>query len=117
MSRQTRITSVAALFAATLFTASIPMVAHAGSTRSVAVHSKGLDLTTAAGQERLQRRVERAIEAVCAPKDYRTPEAARAYRACAAEARTVASQQVEAAVAAANSGKNVASSSHTPAVR
>jgi UrcA family protein len=99
-----------------LTAAMIPMLSHAGEARSVAVQFAGLDLTSEDGRAILHRRVDRAVEAVCGTPDIRSPAAVQTFKTCARTAHASAKTQVEAAVAAANAERNVASS-HTPAVR
>lgn len=74
-------------FAATIGLFAIPDAASAASTgQSVIVGFADLDLSTAAGQQKLERRIERAARQVCRLDDVTTgsrvpsPEASACYR-------------------------------------
>lgn len=84
---------------AVLMTVSLPVLAKANEpTTSVRVGYSDLDLTTAAGQNAFDRRLRRAIEAVCpSTNGVRDIESLAAIRRC----KTTAAAQVAPARAAA----------------
>lgn len=91
------------LVAAALLSISIPALAEpAFSTAQVRVDTSGIDLTSAAGRQTLERRINTAISAMCGAPVFGTRDEADALRACRTEARAAAEPQRRMAIAQAN---------------
>ena len=72
-------------------------------TRSIAVNTADLDLTTTAGERALHGRILRAVRSVCGDEDERDLKRFLDQRACRATALAKAIPQVQVAIAKARS--------------
>jgi UrcA family protein len=97
------------LLSAALLLTAIPLAAGAAETRSVAVRVGDLNLDSDAGRTVLRRRIDLAVETICGDVHMRASWEARAAAiSCSNTARASAMPQFDALVAAAQSGRKVA---------
>lgn len=97
-----------ALGAALILTASAAGASPNWSTGRVAVSTSGIDLASTGGRAAFERRVDRAIAAMCGAPVFGTRDEADALRDCRDEARAAAMPEVSRMVARA--GVTMASS-------
>ncbi len=95
-------------FSATVMLAGFSFAADAAETQSVSIQSSDLDLASEAGRAVLQLRIDHAVDKVCGSPHVRTTGEVQNYATCSKEARTAAAAQFDAAVAAAQNARKVA---------
>jgi UrcA family protein len=93
-----RIRPAALLLSVAVALTSVPFAAASAQTKSIKVHSYDLDLSTGAGQQELQRRIQHAIGQVCGSAAGARMDDIMSYAACAKAAQARAMSQYEAVV-------------------
>lgn len=104
-----RVTAALALAGAIISTPAY--AAPAGEAISMRVSTAGLDLSSAAGQARLTRRVGHAATMVCGHPDERDLDGTRASKICRTRAIDDAMPQVQLALSAGKAGRQLAANS------
>ncbi len=84
---------------------SVPFTAAFAQTKTINVHSYDLDLSTSAGQQELQRRIQHAVERVCGSAAGARMDDIMSYAACTKAAQSRAMSQYEAVVRTAHDPK------------
>jgi UrcA family protein len=113
--RHPRACSAAVFFSATLVLAAIPFAAGAAATQSVSIQTGDLDLASDAGRAALQYRIDHAVDRICGSPHVRTTWEVQNYANCSKAARTAAAAQIDAAVAAAQNARKIATDGNNTA--
>ena len=98
----------ATLFSATVMLGGLSFAANAAETQSVSIQSNDLDLAIEAGRAALQLRIDHAVDRICGSPHVRTTWEVQNYATCSKAARNAAAAQFDAAVAAAQNARKVA---------
>lgn len=93
-----RMRPAALLLSVAVALTSVQLAAASAQTKSIKVHSYDLDLSTSAGQQELQRRIQRAVERVCGSATGARMDDIMSYAACTEAAQAKAMSQYEAVV-------------------
>jgi UrcA family protein len=88
--------------AAIAFSAAPALAQSAAGSNPVAVSYADLDLSTARGVERLDRRIRTAVETACGPTSSADPRGTNLVRHCRAETLVLARAQRDSAIAVAS---------------
>ena len=117
-----RLKNASILITASLMLAAAPLASAgaAGSTtetRSIAVDSRDLNLTSQSGQDQLRARIAHAVDRICGSSHVRETWKAEAYANCSKTARASADAQFEAQVAAAMNARKMAGEVSAPSMR
>lgn len=113
--RHLRARTAAIFFSATLVLAAIPFAAGAAETQSVSIQSSDLDLASDEGRAALQHRIDHAVDRICGSPHVRTTWEVQNYANCSKAARTAAATQFDAAVAAAQNARKIATDGNNAA--
>ena len=100
-----RIRPAALLLSVAVALTSVPVAAASAQTKSIKVHSYDLDLSTGAGQQTLQQRIQHAIKQVCGSGAGARLDDIMSYSACIKTAQAKAMSQYEAVVRTAHDTK------------
>jgi UrcA family protein len=100
-----RMRSAALLLSVAVALTSVPLAAASAQTKSIKVHSYDLDLSTSAGQQELQHRIQRAVERVCGSAVGARMDDIMSYAACTKAAQARAMSQYEVVVRTAHDPK------------
>ena len=100
-----RIRPAALLLSVAVALTSVPVAAASAQTKSIKVHSYDLDLSTSAGQQELQHRIQHAIGQVCGSGAGARMDDIMSYSACIKTAQAKAMSQYEAVVRTAHDTK------------
>src|SRR5579872_1069007 len=91
-----RMRPAALLLSVAVALTSVPLAAASAQTKSIKVHSYDLDLSTSAGQQQLQHRIQHAIGQVCGSGAGARMDDIMSYSACIKTAQAKAMSQYEA---------------------